>query len=265
VRAAMRAELLYNPRLLCERLAIASIRRRRMARLRNTPAKWLSPGHVDSLELLDLVEPMGIGVIYDVGANVGTWTLLARAVLPGAEIHAFEPMEKHRNGFGANVAGLERVALHGIALGAENKPAVLHVMDFSDASSVLPSAEANRLHFGTVEVEQAPIQLHRLDDYRAAQQLPWPDLIKLDVQGYELEALKGGIDCLKSAKAVLAEVSFVEFYEGQPLFDDVVRFMADMGFRLHAVSATTPVGKPLLQTDVLFQTTAGGATAKVRP
>jgi FkbM family methyltransferase len=260
----MRAELLYNPRLLCERLAIESIRRRRMARLRNTPAKWLSPGHVDSLELLDLVEPLGIGVIYDIGANVGTWTLLARAIIPDAEVHAFEPMEKHRSGFGTNVAGLERMTLHGIALGAESRPAVLHVMDFSDASSVLPSAEANRLHFGTVEVEQAAIQLHRLDSYRAAQQLPFPDLIKLDVQGYELEVLKGGIDCLKSAKAVLAEVSFAEFYTGQPLFEDVVRFMADMGFRLHAVSTTTPVGKPLVQTDVLFLTTEVRAAAKAR-
>jgi FkbM family methyltransferase len=261
----MRTELLYNPRLLCERLAIESIRRRRMARLRNTPAKWLSPGHVDALELLDLVQPMNIRVIYDIGANVGTWTLLAKAILPGAEVHAFEPLDKHRTGFSANVAGLERVSLHGIALGAESKPALLHVMDFSDASSILPSAEANRLHFGTVEVGHVAVELHRLDDYRATRGLPWPDLVKLDVQGYELEALKGGIECLKSAKAVLTEVSFAEFYKGQPTFEDVVRFMADNGFRLHAVSATTPVGKPLFQTDVLFLTTDTRAAASARP
>jgi hypothetical protein len=48
------------------------------------------------------------------------------------------------------------------------------------------------------------------------------------------------------------EVCFVEFYRSQPLFEDVVRFMADHGFRLHAVSITTPVRKPLVQTDVLF-------------
>lgn len=253
----MRPELFYNPRLLCERLAVESINRRRIARLRNTPAKGLSLGHIDSLELLDLVDPANVKVIYDIGANVGTWALLAKAVIPNAQVHAFEPLPKHQEGFVHNVAYLEHVTLHRIALGSENKLATLHVTDFSDASSVLPSAAANQLHFGTREVEQVPVQLHRLDDYRMAQQLGWPDLIKLDVQGYELEALKGGQDCLSSAKAVVVEVSFVEFYEGQALFEDVVRFMAENGFRLHAFSTTTPLGKPIYQTDVLFLTTAG--------
>jgi hypothetical protein len=117
---------------------------------------------------------------------------------------------------------------------------------------VLPLADAAASHFGLSENDQVAIQLHRLDDYQDLHELRLPDMIKLDVQGCELEVLKGGERCLNSAKAVLMEMSFIELYRGQPLFDDVVAFMADHGFRLHAVSTTTPVGKPLLQTDFLF-------------
>src|SRR5215472_16265103 len=93
---AMNPALLYNPRLLCERLAVASIRRRRMARLKRTPAGRLRLGHIDSLELLEMATAhIDIQVIYDIGANIGTWTLLAKAIIGGACVHAFEPLPAH--------------------------------------------------------------------------------------------------------------------------------------------------------------------------
>ena len=55
-------------------------------------------------------------------------------------------------------------------------------------------------------------------------------LIKLDVQGYELPVIQGGINTLKQAKIVLIEVSFYEFYENQPLFDDVYDCLRKLGF-----------------------------------
>ena len=178
--------------VLCvERLAAESNKRRRLAKLRRTPAQCLSSGHIDSLELLELAQRSAIKVIYDIGANVGTWSLLARAIFPEANIHAFEPFPKHHDQFLINVADITNVELHRVALGSENKAAILHVTDFSDASSMLSLSEAGEMQWGIREVEPFPIQLHRLDDYRAANGLPWPDLIKLDVQGLELEVLKG--------------------------------------------------------------------------
>ncbi|MCU1304361.1 MAG: methyltransferase, FkbM family, partial [Candidatus Sulfotelmatobacter sp.] len=91
----MRFELLYNPRLLCERLAIESARRRRLGSLRGTPGGGLALGHIDTLELVELAREAGISVIYDIGANVGTWSLMATSLIPSACIHAFEPLPKH--------------------------------------------------------------------------------------------------------------------------------------------------------------------------
>lgn len=248
----MRWELLFNPRMLCERLAVESVRKRRLAELRHTPAAALTLGHIDSLELVKLARDRGAKVIYDIGANVGTWSLLAKSLIPNAIVHAFEPLPEHHAGFQDNLGGMADVALHAVALGAGNAAATMHVTDFSDASSLLRPTDVSTSHFGVTEVRQIPLQVHRLDDYRRRHGLAWPDLIKLDIQGYELEALRGAPECLAAATAVITEVSFIAYYEQQCLFHDVVHHLAQAGLFLTALSSTTPTGRPIGQTDVLF-------------
>lgn len=244
--------MLYNPRLLCERLAIASMQNRRLARLRNTPAKNLSLGHIDSLELIEIARFLGIQSIYDIGANVGTWTLLAKAVIPQATVEAFEPLSKHHSGFQNSLRGVSGVTLHQIALGPENTTASLRVTNFSDASSLLPLADASRSQFGLKETVFVPTTVRKLDDYQSEASIPKPDLIKLDVQGYELEVLKGATSCLRSTKAVIAEVSFEQYYHGQCSFDELVSFLAGFGLFIHAFGVNTPTGARVRQTDLLF-------------
>jgi hypothetical protein len=142
--------------------------------------------------------------------------------------------------------------LHPIAVGSDNATETLHVTDFSDASSLLRPNEASRAQFGVREVTQFPLQVFRLDDYRLDKQLPRPDLIKLDIQGYEFKALRGGPECLTSAKAIIAEASFIEYYEGQCLFHDLVTYLADFGLFTRAFGINTPTGRTVGQTDVLF-------------
>ena len=248
----MRLALLYNPRLLCERLAIASVRARRLAHLRGTPAAGLELGHIDSLELVALARDAGARVVYDIGANIGTWSLLAKSLIPDAEIHAFEPLVEHDAAFGKSFEGIAGVTLHEVALGSQDADATMHVTEFSDASSLLPPNALGASVPGMYEVGQRSIAVRRLDGYRRTHGLPLADFIKLDIQGYELEALRGAPECLGAAKAVLAEVSFMAYYENQCLFHDLVGHLASAGLLLTALAATTPTGRPLGQTDALF-------------
>jgi hypothetical protein len=91
-----------------------------------------------------------------------------------------------------------------------------------------------------------------LDEYIEKKHLPLPDLIKLDVQGFECEVLNGGMLALQHAKAIITEVSFKEFYKGQCRFDQLVALLAQSGFFLYAFGMRTAVGRPLDQCDVLF-------------
>src|SRR5262245_40678125 len=83
---SMRAVLFYNPMALLERLGEWAITRRRLWRLRSSAAALLHDAHIDTLELLEILQPLQPRIIYDVG------TLLAKAFFPHEQIHAFEPL-----------------------------------------------------------------------------------------------------------------------------------------------------------------------------
>jgi FkbM family methyltransferase len=248
----MRLELLYNPRSLIERLAIASQRQKRLGKLQKTVASDLKLGHIDSLELLELTQPKPPQVIYDIGANIGTWTLLAKSLFPQVSIHAFEPLVVHYEAFEKKLYKIPDIHLHKVALGASTGTLNMQVTSFSDASSLLEIADASYEIFGLTKEREETVTVLPLDDYVSKHDLPLPDLIKLDIQGYELEALKGARHCLAHAKYLISEVSFLEFYHGQPLFHDMVVFLAQHNFYLYALGVNTPLGQDLSQTDVLF-------------
>ena len=248
----MRSELLYNPLLLLERIGRWAVEKRRRRRLRGTVAARLTTGHIDSLELLELIRPLKPQVIFDIGANIGTWTLLAKALYPQAQIHAFEPLPVHIGRFQKLTNRLQLVHLHEIGLGPYPMRTTMKVTDFSDASSVLPLTPTGKQQWHLQQVAEVPVQIERLDDWVSAGGLDWPDLIKIDVQGYELEVLRGAELCLAKAKWVLLEVSFINLYEDQCRFDQLVAFLTTAGFEVAAFGNSTALGCALIQADILF-------------
>jgi FkbM family methyltransferase len=95
----------------------------------------------------------------------------------------------------------------------------------------------------TRPVSATPIQTRRLDDIEEVQRV---DYMKLDVQGAELDILKGAPRHLASTLMIHTEVEFLEMYKGQPLFADVDAFLRAQGFMLHSIRslngrAYTPV------------------------
>ena len=248
----MRLELLHSPALIIERLGQWAAEQRRLRRLRGTPAAWLESGHIDSLELLELLRPLSPQIILDIGANVGTWTLLAKALYPEAQVHAFEPLEAHCVDFVKATRSLMGVTLHQLALGRTPAKLQMHVIDRSDASSLLRITAECTQHYGLRDEHTVTVPVERLDDILRTRGIPQPDLLKFDIQGYELEALRGAETALCCARAVLTEVSFVELYQGQCLFHDLAGFLAERGFHLWALGERTALSRPLLQTDALF-------------
>jgi FkbM family methyltransferase len=251
----MRLSLLYNPLVMLDRLAIEINRRKRKNKLKNTPAAGLTLGYLDSLELLELIKNDGfnVKVIFDVGANIGTWTLLAKSFFEDANVHAFEPLLNHVRKFKTNTAKLSSTTIHSFCLGNENENALINVSSFSDSSSILKATPLEFEQFGIQKTGEETVLVKKASDLIEQNVVPVPDVIKLDVQGFELEALKGFGAQLNKVSYLIVEVSFKKYYYDQPLFLDIANYLAGYGFNIFALGHATPTGQALGQADVLFK------------
>jgi FkbM family methyltransferase len=223
---------------------------RRLNKLKGTKSSVLSVHQITCLELLELVKD-DVKSVYDVGANQGDWTLLASTILPHASINAFEPLQQYQAIFESKHTGNPKITLHKVGVGSENKEAVMNVA--SHSSSFLEIGEnITKVFPSQVKTGEETVQMIRLDDYVSKNSLPQPDLIKLDVEGFELEVLKGALDLLKNTKYLILEVSFIERHIGQPLFHDLVTYLAEHNFVLYSIAHGIATGTPLYAHDVMF-------------
>lgn len=174
------------------------------------------------------------GVIVDIGANRGQFSLLASELLPQARIEAFEPLEGPGRKFSAVFVGAENVTLHPLAIGAKSETAMMHVSASDDSSSLLAIGQRQLDEFpGTQEVSVVSVRVETLkealpDEFSEA-------FLKIDVQGYEMPVLLGCEEVLHRFKHVYVETSFVELYEGQALITEVCGFLFSRGFVLSDV------------------------------
>lgn len=252
----MRKELFYNPRLLIERIAEESFDKRRMAKLNGTVASDLTLTHITSMEFIEMAQKnRPIKTIFDLGANVGTWTKLAKAIIPDAAVHAFEPIPLYQDEYLKSTKALSNIKLHKVGVGSENKTEKFnfsgHSSSFLEVSENLLKMFPNEKKVGEINVEMV-----RLDDYVAKQNIPLPDMMKLDVEGYELEVLKGALKCMANCRYIILEVSFIERHIGQPLFHEVVYFMGQNDYHVHSFPYRMHLAMPIFQADVLFKNIA---------
>lgn len=174
--------------------------------------------------------------IVDIGANKGQFSLAARRWSPRTEVIAFEPLAGAAAKFQRVFAGDTHVRLHQVAIGSDGGEQVIHVSAADDSSSLLPISKLQtELYPGTSEVAQETVKVGRLHEFVTADEIQSPALLKIDVQGYELEALQGCAELIARFEKLLVECSFVELYEGQALAHEIIRFLDAQGFVLSSI------------------------------
>ncbi|WP_213769886.1 FkbM family methyltransferase [Bradyrhizobium sp. dw_78] len=213
--------------------------------------------HIGALRSLD---PR---TVVDVGANKGQFSLVAQYLFPNAQIHAFEPLEGERRIYQSVISG--PVQVHSVALGANKGNADFFVASRADSSSLLAPGKGQQSAYGVGLSSTTTVCVDRLENVIGARDLIAPVLLKLDVQGAELQVLQGAEKLLPQVDAVYCEVSFVELYERQPMASSIVSFLDSHGFVLSGVfnlSVTKQFGPT--QADFLFSR-ARGESAKTLP
>lgn len=177
------------------------------------------------------VAPLGIKNILDIGANVGMFAQDVRSRFPNATVYAFEPLPYCYTKLLETMRGDANFHSWNVALGSAPGTVTMDQSSFHPSSSIRSmSALHKELYPKSAELTSVSVEVARLDDLMRTVDLTGPTLIKMDVQGYEDEVIKGGKETIRRASILIIETSFVPLYEGQPLFDDIYRSVQELGF-----------------------------------
>lgn len=184
-------------------------------------------------------------VVFDVGGHTGEYARICRDVWPDALIVGFEPRAEAAATFRSRMD--ERMKLYEVLLGPSVEDSVV-LNEAETASSVL-TEHVERGHPATTH-RMVTVDTVVASDFAGK----GPDLLKLDVQGYELEVLRGAQTALESVEVVLAEVNLLDIHVGVPLWDDLSRWLRDRGFVVFDICGLTrrPLDDALWQADVIF-------------
>jgi FkbM family methyltransferase len=170
-------------------------------------------------------------VVYDIGGSDGTWSRVMSEVFDKSQYHLFEPLAPHFEGYRAtliqNLAEHANFRLHPIALAAETGRSEICITRDGVGSSVIDMGNYDGVQ------SRVRVDAWRLDDYVAARGLALPNLVKMDVQGTELEILKGGSETIRGAEVVLIESWFYRGYGPRTaLIGELIEYLEPLGLIL---------------------------------
>lgn len=169
-------------------------------------------------------------VVIDGGSNQGEFIHLISQQYETPTIHAFEPIPELASQLEKTYQDVEGIRIYQNAIGPTESLVDFNIANIVPASSILKSSEIGREHYGEgLEPKKIVKVLQKRMDQLIECDI---DILKLDLQGYELEALKGSSKILKRVKLILIETEFVQIYRDQPLFSDIDLFLKEYGFKL---------------------------------
>lgn len=195
---------------------------------------------VRRLKNLPSVSFLGLGklpidCVLDVGANVGQFARYARRMFPHSSIHCFEPLPGAAAELRAwaSTSSDAKVSVHEIALGeCAGSAELIEHLDHSPSSSFLQNTPRSEQMFPqTVRQAVRRVAVETLDGWMSKQGLNVDSrtLLKLDVQGFEAQVLRGGGDCVGRVGMCMVEVTPIPLYERQSTFVEIVNLLSAGG------------------------------------
>jgi FkbM family methyltransferase len=183
-------------------------------------------------------------VVLDIGAAKGYWSRSASACWSNAEFFMIDPLTESE-------ASLKRICADKrfnyvlTAVGATPGEHLMNITPDLDGSSLLefPSPSLQRL-----------VPVETVDRLLTSGQLKPPQLVKLDVQGFELKVLDGGRTLFESTEVFIIEASLFQFMPDCPRVHDVISYMAKNGYQMFDLAGILrrPLDNDLGQIDIVF-------------
>ena len=174
-------------------------------------------------------------IIFDIGANRGQVTAKYIALFPAAKVYAFEPFPASIEIFKEKFGGNGKVFSFQKAIGEKPGNRKFFVNRNVDTNSLLKPQKMGLSSDGQVDnVSTMEVDVWTIEDFCSNNSIDHIDILKMDIQGGELDALKGATGLLKDKKIKLiySETYFKKQYEDQPLFHDISTYLEEYGYEL---------------------------------
>jgi FkbM family methyltransferase len=161
-------------------------------------------------------------VVYDIGANIGIASLRFAALWPEARFYGFEPLPANFEVCHLNFKALPNSQVFSSAVGSR-----------TEMTSFECNEDPRGGHLGAVQgnpalraAERIEVQVYSITDLIRVQRLEPPDFLKIDVEGAEMEVLKGMGEAVQSVKRIFIET------HGDALKAECLRWLQEHGFRI---------------------------------
>lgn len=190
---------------------------------------------------LDLAADSGVTNVYDIGANIGTWSKYVQKLHPNWNFIMFEANSAHAEVL-ENLGGQHLIAI----LSSDGKPVNFYAKQ-ETGDSYYREVGAS---YSREEIVNSDTTT--LDDLIELTGIPNPDLIKLDTQGSELDILTGAQKAIQGCKFIIIEIPILEYNFGAPTFSTYISMLNGFGFTpIKLIEEHYSNGK-LVQVDIGF-------------
>ncbi len=185
--------------------------------------------------------------IFDVGAYKGDFALSCLQVWPDAKVSCFEALEHRVEQLKQLSSRYCSIQVFPGLLGAEKRDNVpIHQAETASSVLVEQIPQDFPVSYHPMQTVDQIVREHFSDRS--------PDLLKLDVQGYELEVLKGAEKSLPEIQAILAEINLLDIHQNVPLLADMIAWLDKRNWVAYDICGLTrrPLDKALWQADFIF-------------
>jgi FkbM family methyltransferase len=195
------------------------------------------------IENLIISKNLEINTIFDIGGWMGYWTKeMSSGLLKDKEFIIFEANPYYEE----SLSKLEKKLFIDVLSDIKGKEVQYYDAPLSGESYYKENTNYYLSHHPKLRITNT------IESIVQENNLPYPDFIKIDTQGSELDILKGGLDIIKNAKVIYTECPTIKYNIGAPNIQDYLNFFDELGFYPMNILENHFMDDILVQIDIVF-------------
>ncbi|MFC1667094.1 FkbM family methyltransferase [Candidatus Omnitrophota bacterium] len=186
-------------------------------------------------------------LIFDIGAHEGDFADICLTIWSNSELACFDVIEDKMEILKKRFSSNNKVKAFPFLMGEENKKEVaLHLID--TGSSILEEHAAHNVPKKSYEMKTIDSIVEEFYKNRII------DILKIDVQGYELPVLKGAINSLNNINVILLELNLIDIHKNVSLIEEIVKWLSNRNWVMYDICGIhrRPLDNAIWQIDAIF-------------